>query len=179
MKLSWTVIFKDNFFNFIVHIRTPPTVMSRSERLQSSVAIFIATIALMISVWQGCEQRKHNRLSVRPLLNFDMISYNTTRSIKLSNNGLGPAVIKSFRLTLDGKQIDAEDGNPWASVIQARSLQGKYSAMYYFADGSIIKPEETYSLFTWTPEDTARLDITINIQYNSLYEEEYRIGESF
>lgn len=50
--------------------------MSRSEKLQSSIAIFIATIALMISVWQGCEQRRHNRLSVRPLLGFETISYN-------------------------------------------------------------------------------------------------------
>ena len=153
--------------------------MSKSERFQSSIAIFIATIALMISVWQDCEQRKHNRLSVRPLLSFETISYNNSQSIKLSNNGLGPALIQSFQIELDGKNYDAEAGNPWRPVVEARSLQGKYSSMYYFANASIIKPEEVYSLLTWTPGDTVQLDITIRVTYQSLYEEEYSLTESF
>lgn len=153
--------------------------MTKSEKIQSSLAIFIAMTALMISVWQGCEQRRHNRLSVRPLLDFQTVGHNNTQSIQLANNGLGPAIVQGFYIDVDGQRLDGNQVNPWKQVIANRFLQGKYSEMYYFSSSSIIKPEQTYHLFTWMPGDTIQLGITVTIEYTSIYNEKYVKSESF
>ena len=153
--------------------------MSKSEKLQSAIAIFIAMMALFISLWQGCEQRKHNRLSVRPLLTFDVFSRNQTKSIRLSNDGLGPALIKRFMITIDGEKLDAEKGNPWTAVLDKRLLRNRFSEMYYFAEGTTVKADRSFNLFTWEPDSVQQLGIRILIDYQSIYEEKFSIEEGF
>lgn len=153
--------------------------MSKSEKIQSLIAILIALMALFISLWQGFEQRRHNRYSVRPLLTYDINSYNLTKSIRLSNDGLGPALIKRFVLEIDGEKLDAEDGNPWKQVVEKRGLQGKFSEMYYFSEGTTMKADRSMNLFTWKLDSVQQLDISILIEYNSIYEEEFSIEEHF
>jgi len=153
--------------------------MTKSEKIQSFTAVFIAVMALVISLWQGCEERRHNRFSVRPLLTFDNTSSGTTKSIRLSNNGLGPALIKAFVITVNSSRYYAKDVNPWQKVVEARNLQGKYSQMYYFANGSHIKVDSKTALFTWEADSIRNLDISISIKYNSIYSEEFEVEESF
>ena len=50
--------------------------------------------------------RKHNRLSVKPLLGLTItFSRGTTAGLGLTNSGLGPAKITGSRLTFNGKQL--------------------------------------------------------------------------
>lgn len=60
----------------------------------SILATSIAACALGISIYEGFSNRKHNRLSVKPLLRFH---YTNTPdlpvTVKLVNKGIGPAVI--------------------------------------------------------------------------------------
>ena len=67
-------------------------------------ATVIAVVSLGVSVFEARATRKHNRLSVQPLLGL------TTRfpvggiaGLRLSNSGLGPAKITNTRLIVDGK----------------------------------------------------------------------------
>ncbi|MBU2514552.1 hypothetical protein KJ966_24770 [bacterium] len=67
----------------------------------------IALVAVVVSIWQGIETRKHNRLSVKPIL--DLVYVNkyepekTYPGIYLENYGVGPAIIKEVIVKLDGK----------------------------------------------------------------------------
>ena len=151
----------------------------KTEKIQSLIAILVAILALAISIWQGFEERKHNRLSVKPLLNFETVSHNQTKSIRLSNDGLGPAIIKGFYVYLDGEQLDANIQNPWTKVLEHRNLSGQVSQMWYLSASSIFKPEKAYNLLSWPVDSLAQLDIRITIDYASIYEEEFSVSEEF
>lgn len=151
----------------------------KKEKVQSGLALFIAILALAISLWQGFEERRHNRLTVKPLLNFETISHNQTKSIRLSNNGLGPAVIKGFYVYLDGQKIDANIENPWSKVMKKRGLEGQISQMWYLAEASILKPEQSYVLLTWPAELRQNLQIQVAIEYESIYSQNYTLTGDF
>jgi len=79
-------------------------------------ALFISICALILTISQAKALRKHNRLTVRPHL----ATYTETKvdperreilvvMVKLSNNGLGPAFIKTFKPLLDEVFIEADE----------------------------------------------------------------------
>ena len=81
--------------------------MDISDYISLSSAI-IALSAMGIAVWQGYLARKHNILSVTPNL---QINTNSVDGILLSllNNGLGPAVIESFKIICGEKEYTNPD----------------------------------------------------------------------
>jgi hypothetical protein len=69
-------------------------------------ATVIAVASLGVSVYGAWATRKHNRLSVQPLLGLaTSFRVGATAGLRLSNFGLGPAKITNTKLTLDGEQI--------------------------------------------------------------------------
>lgn len=74
-------------------------------------AIFISVLALCLSVYEGMETRKHNRLSVTPhLVFYDSLAQKKDRvGLFLENGGLGPAIIREMHISLDGKEVKGWD----------------------------------------------------------------------
>ena len=90
--------------------------------------------------------RKHNRLSVQPLLGLATSSNkNVTSGLRLSNFGLGPAKITNTKMMLGGKQIgefkqpnvdsfatlypSGRTQPPWANILfSARTIKNSCSA---------------------------------------------------
>lgn len=87
-------------------------------------ALLVSICALFLTINQSLATRKHNRLTVRPhLTSFVDQRADTERkgitTIKatLSNNGLGPAIVKEFELLLDGAPIEhSEPGDLFPTV---------------------------------------------------------------
>lgn len=68
----------------------------------------IALLALFIAFWSIKSSRKHNRISVRPLL-YDSLQSDSVSlecSLSLINKGLGPAIIKERYYYVDGTPIE-------------------------------------------------------------------------
>jgi hypothetical protein len=63
-----------------------------------TVATFIAFLALILTIWEGLENRRNNRLSTQPILSilekWDETGY--LYQLILSNDGFGPAIIDSI-----------------------------------------------------------------------------------
>lgn len=103
-----------------------PVQPSPLRRAQSYGTLLVALAAIGLTVWEGLENRRHNRLSVQPRL---AASIQAGRSgegeyvrLAVENNGLGPAVISSFRVFLDGRVVDdgsSPSNRPWGPVIEA------------------------------------------------------------
>ncbi len=76
--------------------------------LDISVSV-IAFCALVVSIWQMTESRKHNLISTKPILCFRVISNPNEKKngIFLVNRGLGPALIKS--MMINGKEVNASN----------------------------------------------------------------------
>jgi hypothetical protein len=68
--------------------------------------VVIAVASLMVSADVAWATRKHNRLSVKPLLGLTTtFTRGTTAGLGLTNSGLGPAKIIGSRLTFNGNQL--------------------------------------------------------------------------
>lgn len=68
--------------------------------------VVIAVASLSVSAYVAWATRKHNRLSVRPLLGLTIaFPVGATAGLLLTNSGLGPARIISSQLTFKGKQL--------------------------------------------------------------------------
>ncbi|MEU4428663.1 hypothetical protein AB0F81_49310 [Actinoplanes sp. NPDC024001] len=71
----------------------------------STAGVVIALAALGLTVHQARLTRAHNRLSVRPVLDFEETFQPEQRAgLRLRNVGLGPAEIISGRIWLDGRE---------------------------------------------------------------------------
>ena len=74
-------------------------------------SLVVALCAMVVTIWQGAIARKHNRLSVRPVLTLyrreavDGVIY-------VRNNGSGPAIVTSYELYFKDRRLslDALDG---------------------------------------------------------------------
>ena len=81
--------------------------------LSANASNVIALSALAATFWQAYISRKHNKLSVKPYLT----TWTTTSSdgyviVKIINNGVGPAHIKSFSIFVDGQKMIGENLEP-------------------------------------------------------------------
>jgi len=158
---------------------TKKTTMRKAEKLQSGIAIGIAMVALFVSLWQGVEERRHNRLSVKPILTFDHYSEDQNRHIIVSNNGLGPAIVQQFTIIDRGQAFDAKDGNPWEFVLEQRNLRDSMFQMFYFQEMATIKADESFTLLSWKAKPGQELDFEIMIEYTSMYEDEFVVQSEF
>jgi len=73
----------------------------------SWIALGISSLALCISAFQAWQTRRHDRLSVRPLIDFTYEVDGRERNVGLAmeNVGLGPAVIRSITIYVDRKAV--------------------------------------------------------------------------
>ena len=83
---------------------------SSFERWEARAAIVIAICAMLTSVWQGYEIRKHNRLSTKPIIIYEWEAKEGQKSgIYIQNNGLGPAILTDIEFSYAGKIIQRKD----------------------------------------------------------------------
>lgn len=90
------------------------------------VPIMIALIALATSVITARQNRLHNKLSVRPILNitFDISSASPHKlQASLDNNGTGPAIITEVHMRLDGETVDQPaSASAWTELYRRAGL---------------------------------------------------------
>lgn len=72
-----------------------------ADRL-SGVGAILAFIVAVFALWA---QRKHNRLSVRPLAAVTCNDLKDEIIVTLTNNGTGPLIINKLRIVRDGKVL--------------------------------------------------------------------------
>jgi hypothetical protein len=80
----------------------------------NNAAAIIALCALGLSIYQALATRRHNRLSVRPHLvvftDRSLSNNQATFVVKIRNTGLGPAIVKSYVVFVDGNPFPIADG---------------------------------------------------------------------
>ena len=94
-------------------------------------ALAVASFSLIVSVVTLFIQRIHNRKSVNPVAQFHLKNYVNCLEISLSNKGIGPMIIKSFRVSIgDTRKTsiidhmpDLPKSMPWRTYI--REIDGR------------------------------------------------------
>lgn len=138
------------------------------------VTLVVALCAIGLSVWEGYEYRRHNRLSVMPQLQ----SANEYRNnpgdstakvrYRLLNAGLGPAVLESIVVYYDSTEVFyTDDPDRWLDFGGLRDSTQQLPAeiglfTYSRRPGEMLKAGEAHLLFEATvdfsPSDSATLD---------------------
>jgi len=154
--------------------------------LASSV---IALCALAFSIWQASQSRKHNRLSFRPHLTTWTHSHPEKGfyAVELINNGLGPAIIDKFTVTLDGKSLGDNATDALDKVLKILFPNTQYRATFStVGTGYAMSPKERCTIVAVQFSGAVRpspevVDHSLNrgnleISYRSFYEEEFRLS---
>lgn len=161
------------------------------EAIASLSSAVIALCALGLTVWQAKITRHHNRLSVTPhLTTWSQRDVGNNRySVELLNNGIGPALIESFYIHVDGELISGEGMEPIEKALKILFSQYQYASWQSFvAKGYMMAEKEARNLVTIvfqgekvpTPVEVehatkrARLLIT----YKSIYGDEFTLDST-
>jgi len=161
-------------------------------RVTSICAVIVAVAGLALSIWQGIETRQHNRLSLRPVIQFEIITMPVDPwpqvGLYIVNHGTGVAFVKSYTVYVDGEPIPPGDSAAFAEAAR-RLIVTDYPGFpieYMTSMREAITPEDVVPLF-WIDEkdyteETApiikdALDrIGMHVEYESIYNEPSEAG---
>jgi hypothetical protein len=144
-----------------------------ADRWIAFSAMVVALCALILSVMAGYATRKHARLSVRPLVTISGTVNEHGSGWSLGNAGLGPALVRWFEVTVDGRAV-----RNWQEFVQAVGLPQAVQFRYWVPQRATAFPPQAPRELFWVqpgPADQAlrstKAKITIHMCYCSFYEE--------
>lgn len=153
----------------------------------------IAICALILTVWQLFVTRRHNKLSVTPYLTtWSHIDHdNGNYSLDIMNNGVGPALIKTFQIFVDGRKVESQDLGLMEKTLEILFPTSVYkysSYKSYLSDGYMMATNEKRNLVSIqfvgqnfpTPEEIKRISdrVKIIIEYESIYRQKLTYDSS-
>lgn len=167
----------------------PAKPSSRNDRLlvrlQPFLTLLIAIAAIALALWEGAENRRHNRLSVQPRLGAEIDAGRDTTGeyvrMAIESTGLGPAVIKTFRVYFDGEAQDSVTASgtiPWQKAIEAFSTDETSISAHGLGTGYYFPAGRRQVLFEATRRAARRSDpaladimsrMALQICYCSIY----------
>ncbi|WNZ10289.1 hypothetical protein [Streptomyces sp. 11x1] len=103
----------------------------KPEMLISVSATVIALASLWVSFTESRSIRSHNRQSVRPLLQIRrVLNFEGTRTgIQLVNAGLGPAIVTTSVVRVDGEVVGGWDLQTYRQLTRGHSVSPKVSTL--------------------------------------------------
>ena len=159
--------------------------LSLSARFERSLALFVglaAIVAASVSLYQAALAREQARASAWPYVMIGgSLSEGHPYTLGMYNRGIGPARIRTVRVTVDEKPVTS-----WTDAI--RILSDTVATPYeysYLGGGSVMSPASTDTLLTipagkqaykFWKEAAKRL--SVSICYCSVYDECWVTGQS-
>ena len=158
-----------------------------AESITAIGTVALAVIALAVAVLEGHAMRKHNYLSMQPILTIDInqkIIGNGIFSINfdLRNAGIGPAIIKDIELYCEKVKIPMKGEDATEKFKKQYPLSFDYHGTFGSASNiNVIEAGKCISIFQLTSaqtatnkdvkslRDTAR-HIVIKIEYQSIHQ---------
>lgn len=120
------------------------------DRITAISAVFIGMVAVVVSAYTAVLQRDQTRAQVWPRL----LMYNagTLGEFRIANKGVGPAVIRSVRVEVDGKPA-----SDWSQALTRLQLQDP-DHVYSTLSGLVLSAgDDVAYLKPSSPEDFARI----------------------
>jgi hypothetical protein len=154
--------------------------MLTTDQVIALAAALIALAALGIAVWEGVMSRRHDRLSVGPLLvlRHHLGGSRGSLGLTISNEGLGPAVVTKCILEVDGEPCKEDGDNGWEAAISLLGLRDFRPRYTTVAPDGIIRPGDTvWLLSTTVTEDhvsglsKALSRLNVRVSYESIYKD--------
>lgn len=145
--------------------------MTRTDKLSHYGIMIIAISALVVSIWQVQLAQRHNKLSVKPYLRFqisdsDFGDEDFSHKLKLINSGQGPAIITSFEFAVEGKKVKT-----FTDAMVLSGLTGNIGRYFLttYDPGDVIEEKARDTIFGSNDLSKKTKKIHIKVVYESLY----------
>jgi hypothetical protein len=140
-------------------------------------AVVIALASLVVTLIEARTSREHDRQSMRPALHINLIKMHgdLRTGLKVRNVGLGPAVIVSTAVWLDGKPIGSWNRDTFELLVGANRPVPSFGSLY---NKSIIPAGDERQLLFIDPFKERRQSwfwelvayrLALEVKYESLY----------
>ncbi len=149
------------------------------------MSIIIAFFALLTTIVQGIQNHRRNKLLVKPLISItNEISVINDVNIKgdlhykvvLTNQGVGPAIIKKFELLFDSETVLFNDADTYKKFLDSKTKKFTGRNFAQRNQGSIIKVGERLILWEFNyreHQDLSEVEkLGLRIEYESIYQDE-------
>ncbi|HAQ34539.1 MAG: hypothetical protein CMF74_12130 [Maricaulis sp.] len=181
-----------------------PSRIRLIEIIVAASVVVISVASLFVAVFQGIVMQRTLEASVLPVLQYSTGNYDNDRDewvlvLNITNTGIGPAELRSIRVTWDGQPI--EDAPPFlmacclpASIAEADRpayLQdlfesGELNIIFDGVDGRFFAPQESVDFISvdrpdretqargralWSALDRARHDLEVELCYCSVFDD--------
>ena len=153
-----------------------------ADTVTAICGVAIAVASLGLSAYVALATRKHDRLSVRPLLGLTItFPVGATAGLRLTNSGLGPARIVSSRLAVVSEQF-GEFNKPNVDRLRKRLPVRPHAAT--LGGQPFLDTDYQQFLLSVDPYDPAvhaefrRLiedELRLEIQYESIYRQRFTV----
>lgn len=155
-----------------------------ASRYDTVIATLVGVCALSVAGYTAYVQRQQVRASVWPILEFE--SSNTPDiHFTLANKGVGPAIIRHVKVTVDGQPVA-----DWAAVLEKILGPGYRRLSESDIGGHVLSPGESVTVFTprdpqnnplvfdksnplWVEMNKDRARIAVEICYGSTLSEHW------
>jgi hypothetical protein len=159
-----------------------------AEAVIALASLIIAMCALVFTIKQARDAHRHNKLSVTPFLTTWFTQDFTSHHYRvlLINNGIGPALIRSFAIEVDGHFVGGPPSDQVERAVQLLFPNHNYTLGHgYVGPRYIMASKEERALADITfidPPFPTRADIgamehrvKILIRYDSIYGDEVKL----
>ncbi|SUP49790.1 Uncharacterised protein [Vibrio metschnikovii] len=115
-------------------------------------SVFIALIALVVAIIQGVVARKHNVLTLKPVLFFEsMLSPRDGVSINFRNHGQGPAFVEAVYYKFNGQKYPISSPSSYDDLVKTmgalRLKDVEFSIMCNLSISSVVVPSQGEAVF--------------------------------
>ena len=160
-------------------------------------ALFVSLIVGAFAVWQVFVTRRHNRLSMRPVLDMHIdATFQPTgtgytpvpgygeASFLIRNTGVGPAMIDAYDVTVDGDHVPTNRAEPQQAKLRELLNRNMSIRVFTFSGQYSIRPNADVALLRLGTQCTSETEwggvieilkrCQIEIEYHSLYGERFK-----
>ena len=154
------------------------------EKWTAVGTVVMAVCALITSLWQGYTLQQHNKLSLRPYLEFEanfqrMPDKRISFELLVNNNGIGPAEVTQMNIWLGGEQISSTH-RIWPTLKVAAPPDclgaGNVARFYKVDDQQMVIRADEKCLLTDAEYQKLQQQLRIELTYQSLYGDSYQVS---
>lgn len=150
-----------------------------TELVTAWAAIVISACALFVTLWQVSVTRRHNELSVKPMLaikeHYSEEGNIGCFSFCLQNSGVGPAIIKDFILLDGDKEIARNNGKLYSEFLEDKIRNCHNRGIGFLTPNGAVSVGEDVDLLKFC-YDVQKVDVSfvqnlnVVLHYQSIYQ---------
>ncbi len=153
------------------------------EKWTAVGTVVMAVCALLTSLWQGYTLQQHNKLSLRPYLEFEanfqrMPDKRISFELLVNKNGIGPAKVTQMKIWLGGEELSSTH-HIWPTLKVAAPTDclgaGNVARFYKVDDQQMVIRADDKCLLTDAEYEKLQQQLWIELTYQSLYGDSYKV----